>query len=75
MSWTNETKCPVCSAPRFVPMCDEVDIGVGVQEGNLGGMCNRCGMIAQCQACGDWLPECVDGRKVTAKHVCSKHYL
>lgn len=45
MSWMKTTVCPVCDADGFDPDCDEVDIGVGVQEGNLRGLCRNCGEV------------------------------
>lgn len=54
MSWMKETKCPVCGTDGFDPDCDEVDIDVGVQEGNLRGVCRRCGNVAQDGETGWW---------------------
>lgn len=51
MSWNDEKNCPLCGSTEFLPVCDEVDIGVGVQEGNLGGTCGSCGDVAQCRDC------------------------
>jgi hypothetical protein len=55
MSWYDETTCPMCRSPGFLPDCDEVDIGVGVLEGNLRGQCGACGEVAKCSTCGEWL--------------------
>jgi hypothetical protein len=45
MTWMEQETCPVCGAGEFEPDCDEVDIGVGVQEGNHRGLCRVCGEI------------------------------
>lgn len=47
MSWMKTTVCPVCRADGFDPDCDEVDVGVGVQEGNLRGRCRVCGEVCE----------------------------
>jgi hypothetical protein len=54
MSWMKETRCPICGDKGFQPDCNEVDIGVGVIEGNLRGVCRQCGDVCQCE-CGMWL--------------------
>jgi hypothetical protein len=55
MSWLKTTNCPICGVDGFDPDCDEVDIGVGVQEFNLRGICPNCDEVEQCQGCGMWL--------------------
>jgi hypothetical protein len=57
MSWYDHTTCPLCNSPGFLPDCDEVDIGVGVIEGNLRGCCTACREVAQCEVCGEWISD------------------
>lgn len=47
MSWMDTTVCPICGADGFEPDCDEVDVGVGVIEGNLRGLCRNCGEVCE----------------------------
>lgn len=54
MSWLKEKNCPICGRDEFDPDCDEVDIGVGIQQGNYRGLCKECGEVVQCE-CGMWL--------------------
>lgn len=54
MNWLKCTKCPICGEDGFDLDCDEVDIGVGVQEGNLRGICKVCGEVSRCEGCGKW---------------------
>lgn len=56
MSWMKTDRCPFCGHGGFDPDCDSVDVGVGVIEGNLRGICSQCGRVEQC-ACGMWLSE------------------
>ncbi len=60
MSWLEEKQCPCCGANDFDPDCEMVDIGVGVQEFDLKGVCKDCGQVAQCPDCGVWLNEATD---------------
>ena len=54
-TWMKTTRCPNCGMDGFDPDCDEVDIGVGIQEFNFRGVCENCGDVAQCSGCGMWL--------------------
>jgi len=57
VTWMSQRTCPICGAEGFDPDCDEVDIGVGVQEFGFRGRCVKCGEIAQCDTCGKWCSE------------------
>ena len=48
MSWLDTKRCPNCGCNDFESDCDEVDIGVGVQEFHLRGLCKMCGEVYQC---------------------------
>jgi hypothetical protein len=64
MSWMRQCKCPVCGSTDFIPDCDEVDIGVGVQEFNFRGTCENCGEMYQCPFCSTWITD-------ETEHVCT----
>jgi hypothetical protein len=50
--------CPLCNQKLAEELCDEVDIGVGVQKHVFGYECEACGQIGICSECGipDGLP-------------------
>jgi len=46
--------CPACGMGGFEIVQDDVDIGVGIQEHILGGVCKQCAQIEFCSSCGGW---------------------
>ena len=60
VSWRDAKKCPICGDDRFQADCDEVDIGVGVQEFGFRGICASCGEIGRCDSCGAWFSDSKD---------------
>lgn len=63
-------KCPRCGAPDFEHICEEIDIGVGVQTHILFGECRACGQVGHCHGCGAW--ENKEG-KVIHEDWCLQH--
>jgi hypothetical protein len=66
MSW-KETNCPICGSNEFYLDCDEVDIGIGILEGNFRGMCKQCGEVYPCSFCGIWLSQDSDHQVCISK--------
>lgn len=63
-----EDKCPVCSENTCELDCDEVDVGVGVIQGNWRGLCKNCGEMYLCD-CGAWVGQAEDGSDL---HKCKE---